>query len=120
MEPGDPTATVTETPSVGANAPETSAGRGAMPIVTLLFFDRHPAVLHVGFSNQLERHPRAASQGDLRPEVYGSHADPVSFFSAYFVFAPPSAKLIEGVGYKRAMVLGLLTMSAGALLFTLE
>ena len=40
-----------------------------------------------------------------------------SFFSAYFVFALPSAKLIEGVGYKRAMVLGLLTMGAGALLF---
>ena len=40
-----------------------------------------------------------------------------SFFSAYFVFALPSAKLIERVGYKRAMVLGLMTMGAGALLF---
>jgi MFS transporter, FHS family, L-fucose permease len=40
-----------------------------------------------------------------------------SFFSAYFVFALPSANLIERVGYKRAMVLGLMTMGAGALLF---
>jgi MFS transporter, FHS family, L-fucose permease len=40
-----------------------------------------------------------------------------SFFSAYFVFAFPSGKLIERVGYKKAMVAGLFTMAAGALLF---
>ncbi len=40
-----------------------------------------------------------------------------SFFSAYFVFAFPSGKLIERVGYKKAMVTGLFTMAAGALLF---
>ena len=40
-----------------------------------------------------------------------------SFFSAYFVFALPSGKLIECVGYKRTMVLGSLTSAAGALLF---
>ena len=32
------TKTVTETPSVRANAPENSASRGALAIVTLLFF----------------------------------------------------------------------------------
>ncbi len=40
-----------------------------------------------------------------------------SFFSAFLVFAAPSARLIALVGYQRTMVIGLLTMSAGALLF---
>src|ERR1700747_296128 len=40
-----------------------------------------------------------------------------SFFSAYFVFAMPSGRLIEWVGYKHTIVLGLITMGAGALLF---
>jgi FHS family L-fucose permease-like MFS transporter len=40
-----------------------------------------------------------------------------SFFSAFLLFAGPSAKLIAHVGYKRTMVAGLLTMSVGALLF---
>ena len=38
-----------------------------------------------------------------------------SFFSAYFVFAIPSAKLIECVGYKRTMVLGLTDDGRGRL-----
>lgn len=40
-----------------------------------------------------------------------------AFFSAYFVFSIPSGKLIDWIGYKRAMVTGLLTMGTGALLF---
>ena len=40
-----------------------------------------------------------------------------SFFSAFLLFATPSAMLIARVGYQRTMVAGLLTMSAGALLF---
>ena len=40
-----------------------------------------------------------------------------SFFSAYFIFSLPSGKLIDKIGYKRAMVIGLLTMGLGALLF---
>src|SRR5271154_4629247 len=39
------------------------------------------------------------------------------FFSAYFVFALPSGKLIEKFGYKASMVAGLMTMGAGAFLF---
>jgi MFS transporter, FHS family, L-fucose permease len=39
-----------------------------------------------------------------------------SFFAAYFVFAFPSAKLVDWVSYKKAMVVGLLIMAAGALL----
>ena len=40
-----------------------------------------------------------------------------SFFSAYFVFAIPSGKVVEWIGYKRTIVLGLMTMGLGALLF---
>ena len=39
------------------------------------------------------------------------------FFSSYFVFALPSGKVVEWIGYKRAMVVGLLVMAGGALLF---
>jgi MFS transporter, FHS family, L-fucose permease len=37
-----------------------------------------------------------------------------AFFSAYFIFSIPSAKIIDAIGYKKTMVVGLLTMSAGA------
>src|SRR5215469_11039247 len=40
-----------------------------------------------------------------------------AFFSAYFIFSMPSAKLIDWIGYKRTMVVGLMTMGVGALLF---
>src|SRR5690242_17063051 len=41
------------------------------------------------------------------------------WFIAYFVASIPSAKLIERIGYKRSMVIGLLIMAAGALGMTL-
>ena len=41
----------------------------------------------------------------------------LAFFGSYFFFAQPAGKLIERVGYQRTMVIGLLTMGAGALLF---
>jgi FHS family L-fucose permease-like MFS transporter len=40
-----------------------------------------------------------------------------AFFGAYFVFAIPAALLIEKIGYKKTMVVGLLIMAVGALLF---
>jgi len=40
-----------------------------------------------------------------------------AFFSAYFVFSVPSGKVIDHIGYKKTMVLGLLTMGLGAFLF---
>jgi FHS family L-fucose permease-like MFS transporter len=40
-----------------------------------------------------------------------------AFFSAYFIFSIPSAKLVDAIGYKKTMVTGLLTMGVGALLF---
>jgi len=40
-----------------------------------------------------------------------------SFFLAYFIFSIPSAKLIDAVGYKKTMVIGVIVMGLGALLF---
>lgn len=40
-----------------------------------------------------------------------------AFFSAYAIFSIPAGFVIEWIGYKGTMVAGLLTMSAGALLF---
>jgi MFS transporter, FHS family, L-fucose permease len=40
-----------------------------------------------------------------------------AFFSSYFVFSYPGGKVVEWLGYKRAMVIGLLTMASGALGF---
>ncbi len=41
----------------------------------------------------------------------------LAFFGAYFIFSIPSAKIVDWIGYQRSMVLGLLTMGAGAFLF---
>jgi MFS transporter, FHS family, L-fucose permease len=40
-----------------------------------------------------------------------------AFFSSYFIFALPAGKIVETIGYKRTMVVGLVAMTAGALLF---
>src|SRR5581483_6133038 len=40
-----------------------------------------------------------------------------AFFSAYFIFSIPSAKVIDWIGYKKTVVVGLVTMAIGALLF---
>lgn len=40
-----------------------------------------------------------------------------AFFSAYFVFSIPSGKVVDAIGYKRTMVLGLMVMALGAILF---
>jgi MFS transporter, FHS family, L-fucose permease len=41
----------------------------------------------------------------------------LAFFSAYFLFSVPWSKVVNRIGYQRAMVVGLLTMAFGAFLF---
>ncbi|AXC11833.1 putative mannose transporter, GGP family [Acidisarcina polymorpha] len=41
----------------------------------------------------------------------------LAFFLSYAVFAFPAGKIVEWIGYKRTMVIGLLTMAVGALCF---
>src|SRR5881296_1523445 len=40
-----------------------------------------------------------------------------AFFSAYFLFSVPWSKIVNTIGYQKTMVVGLLTMSLGAVLF---
>lgn len=40
-----------------------------------------------------------------------------AFFSAYFLFSIPWSKVVNAIGYQKTMVVGLLTMAAGAFLF---
>jgi FHS family L-fucose permease-like MFS transporter len=40
-----------------------------------------------------------------------------TFFSAYFIFSVPSAKIISKIGYQKSIVLGLAIMGLGALVF---
>ncbi len=40
-----------------------------------------------------------------------------AFFFSYFVFALPAGKVVEWIGYKKTMVVGLGTMALGAILF---
>jgi len=40
-----------------------------------------------------------------------------AFFSAYFVFSIPSSKIIDWIGYKKAIIVGLLTMVVACLAF---
>src|ERR1700728_945559 len=40
-----------------------------------------------------------------------------AFFAAYFIISIPAAALVRRIGYMRSAVVGLLTMTAGCLLF---
>ncbi len=40
-----------------------------------------------------------------------------AFFSAYFLFSVPWSRIVNGIGYQRTMVVGLLTMGLGSFLF---
>jgi FHS family L-fucose permease-like MFS transporter len=102
--------TRTEAPSGVPAPPETGRYAGALATVTTLFF-------MWGFLTSLNDIlvPHLKSIFDL------NYAEVMliqfAFFSAYFVFSIPSGKLIDWIGYKKAMVAGLLTMGVGALLF---
>ena len=103
----NPIATQAQTSVSGESNP--SNGR-AMAMVTTLFF-------MWGFLTSLNDIlvPHLKAIFDL------SYAEVMlvnsAFFGSYFIFAIPSGKLIEWIGYKKTMVVGLITMAVGALLF---
>lgn len=94
----------------GMAATASRSGKAAMAMITALFFAW-------GFLTALNDIlvPHLKSIFDL------SYAEVMliqfSFFSAYFVFGIPAGKVVEGIGYKRSIVLGLLVGALGALLF---
>ncbi len=92
-----------------SQAPATRTNPGAMAMVTTLFF-------MWAFLTELNDIliPHLQSIFDLN--YTQSMMVQLVFFTGYAVFAVPSGKLVEWVGYKRTMVLGLATMAVGSLL----
>ena len=97
-------APVTSTPSDGQTY------RAALSMVTILFF-------FWGFVTVLNDIlvPHLKSIFDLNYTKV--MLIQFAFFSAYFIFSIPSAKVIDTIGYKKTMVVGLVTMALGAFLF---
>jgi FHS family L-fucose permease-like MFS transporter len=89
---------------------ETGAYGGALAIVTTLFF-------MWGSLTSLNDVLIPHFQHVFHLKLAVSMLVQTAFFSAYFVFSIPSAKIIDWMGYQKAMVAGLLTMGAGAFLF---
>ena len=91
-------------------ATPTSSRKAALAVVTSLFF-------MWGFVTVLNDVliPHLKSIFDLK--YAKASLIQSAFFLAYFLFSLPAAKLIDRVGYKRTMVIGVVVMGIGALLF---
>jgi FHS family L-fucose permease-like MFS transporter len=84
--------------------------KGALAMVTTLFFMWGSLT---SLNDVLI--PYAQHVFDLR--LGASMLIQTAFFSAYFVFSVPAARIIDWIGYKRAIVVGLLTMVVACLTF---
>jgi FHS family L-fucose permease-like MFS transporter len=87
-----------------------TAYRGPLAIVTTLFF-------MWGSLTSLNDVLIPYAQHVFHLGIDASMLIQTAFFSAYFVFSIPSAKIIDWLGYKKAIVVGLLTMVAACLGF---
>ncbi|MGA8152106.1 MAG: sugar MFS transporter [Terriglobales bacterium] len=94
---------------VTTNAPQTTY-RSALVVLTTLFF-------MWGSLTSLNDVLIPYVQHAFNIRLSASMLVQTAFFSAYFVFSIPSAKIIDWIGYKRAIVVGLLTMVAACLAF---
>ena len=84
--------------------------RGPLAIVTTLFFIW-------GSLTSLNDVLIPYAQHVFNLRLAASMLIQTAFFSAYFVFSIPSAKIIDWIGYKKAIVVGLLTMVVACLGF---
>jgi FHS family L-fucose permease-like MFS transporter len=82
----------------------------ALAMVTMLFFIW-------GFLTSLNDILMPHLQDIFSLSYFQSGLIQFAFFSSYFVFSIPAGKVVEIIGYKRTMVVGLLTMAVGAFLF---
>ena len=96
----------------GAAAPATGQGRptyaSALTLLASLFFIWGFVTV---INNTLLPHLKSVFDLDYTQTTLIES----TWFIAYFFASIPSAKLIERIGYKKAMVVGLLIMAAGAL-----
>src|SRR3954470_18009062 len=97
-------------PPIPASGAPTSSYKAALAVVTTLFFMWGFVTV---LNDVLVPHLKSIFDLNYTRVMFIQFA----FFSAYFIFSIPSAKLIDGVGYKKTMVVGLFTMGIGALLF---
>src|SRR5438128_9219159 len=97
-------------PPIPASGAPTSSYKAALAVVTTLFF-------MWGFVTVLNDVlvPHLKSIFDLN--YARVMLIQFAFFSAYFIFSIPSAKVIDWIGYKKTVIVGLITMGIGALLF---
>ena len=103
-------AIVSANTSAAPGAAQTSSRKAALAVVTSLFF-------MWGFVTVLNDVlvPHLKSIFDLK--YAKASLIQSAFFLAYFLFSLPAAKLIDRVGYKRTMVIGVVVMGIGAWLF---
>jgi MFS transporter, FHS family, L-fucose permease len=103
--------------NVSTSSPVPAAGQGtnqtyfaALSMVTVLFF-------FWGFITSLNDilipHFKAIFELNYTRVMLIQFA----FFFAYFLFSMPSAKIVDTLGYKRTMVVGLVVMATGAFIF---
>ncbi len=92
-----------------ASAPA-QTNRGALTIVTTLFF-------MWGFCTVLNDALIPHLQSIFSLSYVQASLIQLAFFTSYFIFAQPAGWLVERIGYQRTMVVGLVVMAAGALLF---
>src|SRR5436309_11114860 len=97
-------------PPIPASGAPTSYYKAALDVVTTLFFMWGFVTV---LNDVLVPHLKAIFDLNYAKVMLVQFA----FFSAYFIFSIPSAKLIDWLGYKKTMVIGVVTMGVGALLF---
>jgi FHS family L-fucose permease-like MFS transporter len=93
-----------------AHAESTQRYESALAIVTTLFF-------MWGSLTSLNDVLIPYAQHVFKLPLAASMLIQTAFFSAYFVFSIPASKIIDWIGYKKAIVVGLLTMIAACLGF---
>lgn len=84
--------------------------RWAMTVATALFF-------MVGFLTCLNDVISPHLKSIFGLSYKETQMVPFAFFMSYFVFSYPGGKVVDRYGYKKAMIVGLLVMAAGAATF---
>jgi MFS transporter, FHS family, L-fucose permease len=87
-----------------------SSYAGALSVITTLFF-------MWGSLTSLNDVLIPYAQHVFKIKLDASMLIQTAFFSAYFVFSIPSSKIIDWIGYKKAIIVGLLTMVVACLAF---
>ena len=102
--------TVTMKSAVPAPADAKGSYGSALAIVTTLFF-------MWGSLTSLNDVLIPYAQHVFKLKLAASMLIQTAFFSAYFVFSVPASRIIDWIGYKKAIVVGLLTMVIACLAF---